>query len=313
MMFSMTLAQVILKSDTDLPEQIVKDHIAKQLVFRADEDGVGYVENNRVTILDRDGKKEKVIPVANADILLYYSRDGRLITAKRNVFETSEDGKSEAFLGHVPVLFSQRDRFFFNHGVLSYLGNYEGICFQDAPSSSSAIGVDAGGTTIGYLGHPIGSAPVLHIWRKLDSGWVQSPRTMTPHINEVGDLTVMPGRNDIIFLTADYVAFVGGPCGHFEPKAFGVWEKGLVDLKAFSREALPNPGTNFLIVVRLADGQTKAYCKFKYAHYGEGRGFGVNSLVPSCQDKHFYALQDGSVVRFDTNQVLKTLGFLQNN
>ena len=163
------------------------------------------------------------------------------------------------------------------------------------------------GTTIEYRGdtptriacicRAYGAAPLIYSWNRTEGQWVQNTKFITPEVDKVGYFSIVPGYNDLVFLSDNIVAFVGGCLQKADPIAQKEWLGGLLDLNKLVEGNLHDESRTILMIVRLTDGLTKGYGYFSREYATEGRNFGTNQLISSSDGAYVYLKLRNNVIR----------------
>ena len=294
------------------PTRIYHSNSLRRLVFRTDSNGCGLVDNKEAVLISKEGLLERKLALKNNQTPLFFTKQDGLITTQRNLYQTSvTDGTTIEYRGDTPYFFSQNDHIFINHGGISYLGDSSGISFPKALPVETGVGVDLFSTRIACICRAYGAAPLIYSWNRTEGQWVQNTKFITPEVDKVGYFSIVPGYNDLVFLSDNIVAFVGGCLQKADPIAQKEWLGGLLDLNKLVEGNLHDESRTILMIVRLTDGLTKGYGYFSREYATEGRNFGTNQLISSSDGAYVYLKLRNNVIRLTTADILARTNFLK--
>ncbi|MCC7433561.1 MAG: hypothetical protein IT363_02680 [Methanoregulaceae archaeon] len=278
-------------------------HTFSRLLPVADAPGVCSVsEAGYVSIFGQDGVLVKTVPPSPGMVPLRYSAKSGIEWTYRKL--TVSRGQV-SLASPLTTVFMQNDSLIRVGGGLLVVTK-RGIFSRSTFDNWCGIGVNAAGDTVVTFERPM-SAGLLRTFCYADGKWLERGEVITPEIERIGLAAIAPGCNDLLFVDANTVCFVGGlwqigqtPGG----KRSTIADELLLSKTAFRLGDGEPQAVGYLFKVNLSTRLTTPVIKLSIPSTPEGGSEGVGLLATSFDGRYLYIKGERSIGRLSIKALL---------
>lgn len=265
-----------------------------RLLDRANSPGVVAVTTDKAIVYDADGRVDRQLPIPEAGVPISF--DEKSLTCWPKIpprFNAKDMPITLSFAGSGSSVFSlSAGLCIITPGAVFSCARFNGWC---------AAGIRPDNAEVCLMTRPM-SAPILRTFTFQGESWVQSRATITPEVEDVGQVIAYPGYNDIRYVGQHSIVFLGKIWPEMSPSARSKLQRFLGNAKEPIQLDEPSGSSSylsdgFLFILNLDSLVTRPVAAVRLMGNTEGHGVAFGTLSVSSDRKFVFIRAATGVAR----------------